>query len=109
AKSAGSRKFTVSKLNMMILTIYSPLTGLITIISSLRVGKSLVSNFFTLSYPPLSSSYTHTTLPSDHQSFQSLVCPSVSFSPFFPPAQVLTTHHLSRHVLSNSPAFSNSF
>src|SRR2546426_4940353 len=77
-------------------------------ISSLPSGRSLATNSSTLLYPPPSSSYSHKTPPSDHQSFQSLVCPSVSFSPFFPPAQVLSTHHLSRLVLFNSPAFSNS-
>src|SRR3989454_3832428 len=77
-------------------------------ISSLPSGRSLATNSSTLLYPPPSSSYSHKTPPSDHQSSQSLVFPSVSYSPFFPPAQVLTTHHLSRHVLSNSPAFSNS-
>src|SRR5207245_3114860 len=72
---------------------------IIIIISSLPSGRSLASNFSTLPYPPLSSPYSHKTPPSDHKSSQSLVCPSVSFPPFFPPTQALTTHHLSQRDL----------
>src|SRR5437870_8698995 len=74
----------------------------IIIISVLPYGRSLAPNSSILLYSLLFSSSSQKNLPSAPLAYQSLVCPSASCPPFYPPSLLLIVLLLAKHVQSNS-------
>src|SRR5207244_4434220 len=70
------------------------------IIGALPYGRCLAPNSSILLYSLLFSSSSQRNLPSAPLAYQSLVCPSASCSPFYPPSLILTVL-LAKHVQSN--------
>src|SRR5437870_3590547 len=75
---------------------------IIIIISVLPYGRSLAPNSSILLYSLLFSSSSQRSLPSAPLAYQSLVCPSASCPPFYPPSLLLIVLLLAKHVQSNS-------
>src|SRR5437870_13856235 len=77
------------------------------IIGVLPYGRSLAPNSSILLYSLLFSSSSQRNLPSAPLAYQSLVCPSASCPPFYPPSLLLIVLLLAKHVQSNSFSLHN--